>query len=191
VFKQPNATDPTPSPDPPEVLIDKHAQRLYRFLLRRLFHTRSSIAPRDDAKDLLQTVFMRFCASPGRELVRKPEPYLFRIAENVLIEFRLRQDRDAVIYDTKQVKDLLKKQDEGTEEPAEWAEDPFEEAATDQQLKRVLAQIPPMYRAVLVLRTRDSLSLEEIAKELDITPGSAKVYLFRAIAACRAADWNR
>jgi RNA polymerase sigma factor (sigma-70 family) len=176
--------------EPPEVLIGRHAPQLLRFLLHRLFHTRS-IAPGEDAKDLLQTVFMRFCSSPSRELIRKPEPYLFRIAENVLIEFRLRLDRDLVVYDSRQLKNLLKKQDEGTEEPAEWVEDPFEETASDQQLKRVLAQIPPMYRAVLVLRTRDSLSLEEIAQTLGITPGTAKVYLFRAIAACRAADWNR
>jgi RNA polymerase sigma factor (sigma-70 family) len=188
VSKHPTAPDSTPPADPAEALIDKHAPRLLSFLRNRLFR---SATPNEDAKDLLQTVFMRFCASPTKELVRKPEPYLFRIAENVLIEFRLRQDRDVVTYDSKRLTSLLRRQDEETAPPGEWTQDAFEQTASEQQISRVLAQIPPMYRAVLLLRIRDGLSLEAIAETLGITSGSVKVYLYRAIAACRAADWNR
>lgn len=186
--KVPAADDLKSANETTEVLMEKHAPKLFSFLVHRLFR---STAPREDAKDLLQTVFLRFCGSPSRELVRKPEPYLYRIAENVLVEYRLRQDRDLVLYNSKALNNLLRKQDEGEEPPEEWTQDAYEETATDQQLKRILHQIPAMYRAVLLLRLRDGLTLEEIAASLNITSGSAKVYLYRAIAACRAADWNR
>jgi RNA polymerase sigma factor (sigma-70 family) len=191
VSKPPNATDPAHSVASQELLIDKHTPKLFSFLLHRLRFRSRSVTPAEDAEDLLQTVFMRFCATSRRELIRKPEPYLYRIAENVLKEFRLRQDRDVVIFDSKQVKNLLIKQDEAAEESVEWVEDPFEQTASDEQLNRVLAQIPAMYGAVLVLRARDSLSFEKIAETLGITLGTARVYLYRALAACRAADWNR
>ena len=119
--------------------MEKHAPKLFSFLVHRLFR---SAAPREDAKDLLQTVFLRFCGSPSRGLIRKPEPYLYRIAENVLVEFRLRQDRDVALYNSNALKNLLQRQDEGEEAPAEWTEDAYEETASDQQLKRVLQQIP-------------------------------------------------
>jgi RNA polymerase sigma factor (sigma-70 family) len=186
--QQPQVSDSTAPRDSVDVLMEKHAPKLFSYLVHRLFR---STTPREDAKDLLQTVFMRFCGSPSRELIRKPEPYLYKIAENALSEFRLRQDRDVVIYDSNALKSLLQKHDDGEEIPHDCAEDPFEETAAYEQLNRVLEQIPPMYRAVLLLRTRDGLSLQEIADQLGIVPTSVKVYLYRAIAACRAADWNR
>jgi RNA polymerase sigma factor (sigma-70 family) len=188
VPNHPTASDLLNVSEATEVLVEKHAPKLFSYLVHRLFR---SPTPGEDAKDLLQTVFMRFCGNPSRELIRKPEAYLYKIAENVLAEFRLRQDRDVVLYNSKTLRSLLDKQDEGEEQSPDWIEDAYEETAFDQQLKRVLQQIPAMYRSVLLLKTRDGLTLEEIATKLEITPGSAKVYLFRAIAACRAADWNR
>jgi RNA polymerase sigma factor (sigma-70 family) len=188
VSKQPNTSDLTSSAESAEVLMERQAPKLFMYLVKRLFR---SSTPHEDAKDLLQTIYLRYCASPGRELIRKPEPYLWKIAANALAEFRLRQDRDCVIYDSKKLNHLLRKQDEGDEHSAEWIEDPYREIASDQQLERVLRQIPPMYQAVLLLRTRDGLTLEEIAKKLGITTTTAKSYLYRAIAACQAADWNR
>ena len=160
----------------------QYAPLLFRFLLNRL--RRSDVTY---AEDLLQQVFLRFWQSPQRELVRKPDAYLYRIAEHVLSEFLLRRSRSLVTFDSETVEQLA-------DEPAsggDWREGIGDQAALEQQLERVLAQIPPMYRAVLILSTRDGLTYAEISKRLNITEKTAKTYFSRALACCRAADWNR
>jgi RNA polymerase sigma factor (sigma-70 family) len=172
--------DSTDSVASPATTISQYAPLLFRFLLNRLRRSQ-------DAEDLLQQVFLRFWQSPQRELVRRPDAYLYRIAEHVLSEFLLRRSRSVVTFDSETVEQL-------TDEPCttgDGSEGIGDQAALEQQLERVLAQIPPMYRAVLILSTRDGLSYGEISKRLKITEKTAKTYFSRALACCRAADWNR
>jgi RNA polymerase sigma factor (sigma-70 family) len=165
---------------PTGIGIEQYATRLYRYFLRQMRSTQ-------DAEDLLQTVYMRWWQSPKHELVQKPESYLYRIASNVLAEYRMRGRRDVVIYDS----DAAEERAERAEEDELWRDEQTERAALEQQLRRVLAQIPPTYRAALVMRTRDDLSFDEIGKTLGISTKAAKTYVARALAACRLADWNR
>jgi len=60
-----------------------------------------------------------------------------------------------------------------------------------EQLEYVLRQLPPMYRAVLLLRKRDGMSYAEIAQKLKLSVHTVKKYLARAVVQCRAADWGR
>jgi RNA polymerase sigma factor (sigma-70 family) len=163
--------------------LSQYAPLLFRFLLNRL--RRSDAATY--AEDLLQQVFLRFWQSPQRELVRKPDAYLYRIAEHVLSEFLLRRSRSLVTFDSEAVEQMADEPVAG----GDWREGMGDQAALEQQLERVLAQIPPMYRAVLILSTRDGLTYAEISKRLNITEKTAKTYFSRALACCRAADWNR
>jgi RNA polymerase sigma factor (sigma-70 family) len=163
--------------------LSQYAPLLFRFLLNRLRRSDATT----DAEDLLQQVFLRFWQSPRRELVRKPDAYLYRIAEHVLSEFLLRRSRSVVTFNSETVEQLA-------DEPSgdnDGREGIGDQAALEQQLERVLAQIPPMYRAVLILSSRDGLSYGEISKRLQITEKTAKTYFSRALACCRAADWNR
>ncbi len=162
------------------VALSRHAPQLFRYLARRLRR-------RQDAEDLVQYVYQRFLQSPQAELVRQPEAYLYRIAANVLHEWGLHQKREILLYDTQTAEDVAE-----SLSASETSRDPIGDAfAAQQQLERVLAQIPRNYRAVLILNVREGLTCAEIAQKLGITPLTAKKYLTRALAACRAAHWDR
>lgn len=66
--------------------------------------------------------------------------------------------------------------------PAELSDPSFEGLA---DIDDALARLPPSQRAVLVLRTRDGLSEQEIAAALGIPAGTVKSRLYRARAAFR------
>jgi RNA polymerase sigma factor (sigma-70 family) len=162
------------------VALDQYAPKLYRYLARRL---RSS----QDVEDLVQYVYQRFLQSPQHELVRQPEAYLYRIAANVINEWSLHKQREIVTFDSQAVEEM-------TERPPNadgWQDDIADRYATEQQLRRILAQVPLQYRVVFILNVRDGLTCQEIARQLKITPLTAKKYLTRALAFCRSAQWAR
>jgi RNA polymerase sigma-70 factor (ECF subfamily) len=165
---------------PASYAIEQHQPGLYRFLIRRLRGA-------EDAQDLAQDVYLRFLQVQHNELVRQPQAYLYRIAANLVSEFSLRRKNHPVTYDSRAVQNR-------TEHPDDiWTDEVGESLNRQQelqQLEHVLTQLPAAYQAVLLLRTRDGLSRDEIAKELGLSPQTVKKYLFRAIAHCRAARWT-
>jgi RNA polymerase sigma factor (sigma-70 family) len=161
--------------------IEKHQPALYRFLMRRL-------GGNEEARDLAQDVYLRFLQSPHNALVRQPQAYLYRIAANLVNEYALRQKREQVTYDSDAVQELHEHTGDA------WTDEPGDQLNREQEvarLERVLGQLPAVYQAVLVLRTRDGLTREAIARELGLSPQTVKKYLFRAVAHCRTADWSR
>lgn len=152
-----------------------HAE-LHRFLMRRLRSVQH-------AQDLAQEAYLRLLRVERAELVRQPRAYLYRIAANLVSEFRLREQREPITYDT-----------DALEEAAERASDAppdeqGERAADAQQIEALLAELPPLYRAIFVLRKRDGLSYQEIAAQLEISVHTVKKYLARSLAMCRHARW--
>lgn len=172
---------PDPSGGPtPTLRLEQYAGELYRFLLRRLRR-------RHEAEDLLQSVYLRFLQTPQTDLVRQPRAYLYRIATNLLGEFALRARRDPVLYDSKTAGELS---EHATLQ--EIASDVFgDRMALEEQLQRVMQQLPKTYRTVLLLRTVEGLSFAEIGNRCAISEQSARKYLVRAMALCRAADWEK
>jgi len=162
------------------VAIEKYAPNLHRYLLRRLGRS-------EDVQDLLQIVFMRWWQAPHSQEVRQPEAYLYRIASNVLSEFAVANSKQVVTYDSRTVDELADKLPNTDPNCTDIAE----RMGTAQQLERILMQIPSTYRTVLLLRTRDGKSIAEIAEQLNISPNTARIYLGRALSACRSADWHR
>jgi RNA polymerase sigma-70 factor (ECF subfamily) len=157
---------------------EQYREGLHRYLMKRL---RSA----HHAQDLAQEAYLRLLRVEHTELVLKPQAYLYRIASNLAYEFKLRERREPVMFDSDVVEQL-----------AEHAEGPVSDEAgsrvdATQQLEYVLLQLPPMYRAVFVLRKRDGLSYAEIAKTLELSVHTVKKYLARAVAQCRSADWGR
>ena len=152
-----------------------HAE-LHRFLMRRLRSTH-------EAQDLAQEAYLRLLRVERAELVRQPRAYLYRIAVNLVTELRLRSRRDPITYDS-----------EAFSEAAETASaapaDEGERAANAQQIEMLLDQLPPLYRAIFVLRKRDGLSYQEISQQLEISVHTVKKYLARAVARCRHARWS-
>ncbi len=151
-----------------------HAE-LHRFLMRRLQSAQH-------AQDLAQEAYLRLLRVERAELVRQPRAYLYRIAVNLISEFRLRAQREPIVFDS----DALA---QAAEHVADTPADEGDRAADAQQIELLLEQLPPLYRAIFVLRKRDGLSYPEIAQQLDISVHTVKKYLARAVAKCRSARW--
>ncbi len=160
-----------------QAAFEQHRAALHSFLMQRLHHNQN-------AQDLAQEVYLRLLRVADGELIRNPRAFLYRIALNLVYEFRLQRQRDPVMFDSEAAEELV--------------EHPLEAAAASQpdasagllaelRLRRVLGPLPPMMRAVFVLRKRDGMSHGEIATELGLSAHTVKKYLCQAVAQCRAA----
>ncbi|MBS0421413.1 MAG: RNA polymerase sigma factor [Proteobacteria bacterium] len=149
---------------------------LHRYLLQQLRN-------QDDARDLAQEAYMRYLQVPDMSAVRDPGAYLFRIALNLISEWRLRRDRSAVTYDSELT-------DKVALYAADNAPDVFEQAASSERLQSILEQIPVTYRRALLMSKCEGLSNVEIAKRINVTPETVVRYLARAVAFARAARWE-
>ena len=153
---------------------EQYRPELHRFLMRRLGNSQ-------DAADLAQDVYVRFLQLPHAELVRNPQAYLYRIAANLVYEYRLRAGRGPIFCDPASLEQLA------DQSAPIWETGLERGLSTSQQLDRALQQLPAMYRAVVLLQKRDGLSYTEIAEQLGLSVHTVQKYLFRALAACRAA----
>jgi RNA polymerase sigma-70 factor (ECF subfamily) len=66
---------------------------------------------------------------------------------------------------------------------ADWREIPSETLEREeltQHIERAIADLPPTYREVFLLRDKEEMSIEEIAQTIGVTANLVKVRLFRA-----------
>src|SRR6185437_12170505 len=110
-------------------------------------------------------------------LLRDPAQYLFRAAWR-LVNHANRETRNQQAHvrscETAELitlADQFHSQWVVEEAEAAWAEDEFE---------RVLGELPPACRAVLLLQCRDGYSYKEISQKLGISVHMVKVYASRA-----------
>lgn len=153
-----------------EEIFDRRYEDLVRFVRYR-------IRDPDEVRDLAQEAFMRLLRHDRKELIERPEAYLFRIAANLAYEHRLRLDRHGT-------------EPAAAEELADRSGAP-EPRAHDQErlvrIERAFDRLPPLPRAALLLQRRDGLGYAEIAARLGTTKHMVKKHLSRAMAACRSA----
>lgn len=180
------ATTPQDEMDTEDLLearadIESCYPRLYRFLLSRL-------DSKSTAQDLAQEAYLRLLRVERQHLIRQPSAYLFRIAANLVYEFRLKESRNRGVVSLDRLKELnlepRSPQDfgAGSENP----EHEMELANMLRRIRKALENMPPLYAAVLVLCKRDGLSHQEIADKLGISIHTVRKYLTRAVLRCRA-----
>jgi len=141
---------------------------LHRYLLRQIRRP-------EDIEDLTQEVYLRLMRFGSRE-TRLPKAYVFRVAFNVLYEFRHRQRRARVSFDSvcaDQASRFLADETASMDEV-------YDRERREREIEALVARLPPMQRAVLILATREHLSYEHIAEKLGISASTARVHLFRA-----------
>jgi RNA polymerase sigma factor (sigma-70 family) len=151
------------------------AYEQYRPELRRFFARQSRT---EDADDLVQAMWERLLRYPPREVVQAPQEYLYRVAWMVLHRHRTRDriDQTRVTYDQQAVEQLAQ------QAASAHQSDIVEQLCTEQQLERILGQLPPHWQAAIILLKRDGLSYQEIAKELGLSVHTVKKYIARALA---------
>ncbi len=139
-----------------------NVDRLYRLMFSR-------VGNRPDAEDLTAEVF-RLCLPVLRLSASAPEirAYLLVTAKTVLANhWKRRYGIEVTTLDT------------DTEEAR--YEEPEVESLAPSQITKILANLPDRYRRILELRFLQSLSLREVAREMDVSVGNAKVLQHRAL----------
>lgn len=172
-----SAKHPDSAADLAGAVFGPYRQVLQRFLVQRLGSTQ-------DARDLSQEVYLRLLRVPDLSLVRRPQAYLLRIAANVVYEFHIGKQQEAVTFDSQMVEEAAENP------PARPADDLTERLHMERQLEAVLAKLPPLYRAILLMQKRDGMSYAEIGEKLQISVHTVEKYLFRALAIVRATKWE-
>ncbi len=151
-------------------LMELHYRRLYRIALAYL-------RQREDALDVVQEAFVRAFQAAPRWDGTAAGPWLSRITVNLAIDRWRRNRRRADTFTP-----LADSDHAATLADAGPAPDGRVHAReTGEWLAAALGRLPERQRAVLVLRHYQELSLEEIAQALDISLGTVKSSLHRAL----------
>ncbi len=148
-----------------ELLYQRLKGPLYRYLLRQ-------VGQAGIAEELFQDIWMRVIRARRRyQPLAKFKTYLYHLAHNVLIDhYRHRNAGLPASYDTDAAEIIAV-------QAADKNQQPEEQAATQQQLERLLdliAELPEAQREAFLLREEVGLSLEEIARVTDVKLETAK-----------------
>ena len=148
----------------------KYGDELRRYLSRRLHNEQ-------DARELAQEVWTRLLRVSDATEVVEPLAYIYRTASNVIVEFRMRRRRERVSFDTAASEYFA-------EHPlhVERDDDMAEQLNRQEQLERILAGLPKVYRNILILKLTRDLSYEQIGAQLKFSAKTVEQYFFRAMA---------
>ncbi len=136
----------------------------------------------ETALDLTQEVFIKIYNSLGRYRSEyKFSTWIYRIAHNTAIDY-LRRHRAAYERGEEQ---LVIESDGSIYEkpiasPLPTPEEEREKSELRARIERVVGQIPPAYRELIVLRHAHDLSYDEIAEVTGLPLGTVKNRIFRA-----------
>ncbi|MFT4200024.1 RNA polymerase sigma factor SigE [Gordonia sp. (in: high G+C Gram-positive bacteria)] len=163
-------------------LVAEHADRVYRLAYRLSGN-------QHDAEDLTQETFIRVFRSLSSYQPGTFEGWLHRITTNLFLDMvrrrskirmeALPEDYDRVPGDTPDPQQI------------------FADANLDPVLQAALDQLPPEFRAAVVLCDIEGLSYEEIAATLDVKMGTVRSRIHRGrqsirdYLAANEAEWGR
>lgn len=142
---------------------------LHRFLRRELRRA-------EDVEDLVQEVYLRLIRLASSERIRFPKAYVFRVAFNVLYEFKHRRRASRVDFDSA----AAERAAEVMADEATTPDERYEQDRQRSQIEQLLGKLPAMQQAVLIMTTREGMSYQEVAQRLGISPSTARVHLYRA-----------
>lgn len=157
--------------------------RAFAELVKRYTHAVYNVTYRftnhaEEAEHLTQETFLRAWNALARLDTQRPlKPYLMKIAVNLCRDWAEQTHVEWVGLDS-QNETLL----------ADDAADPLENLSDQELREHVRAKIellPPLYRAVIVLRYTEELSYEEIAAALELPLNTVRTHLHRAKARLR------
>jgi len=159
-----------------EAFFDRFADRLYGFGLK--------VCGRgEEAREILQDTLVTALKSVKEVKHAKALPrWLFRLATNACLT-RLPEGDLATSHETP-LEDLMPGQKDGGPVPLhDWSLDPDEEARRSEEkrlLKEAVAELPPPYRLVLVLRDMEEMSNNDVSEILQVPVSTVRTRLHRA-----------
>jgi RNA polymerase sigma-70 factor, ECF subfamily len=188
-----STADAPPAPDGPLVqrardgdgpafraLYEQYAPMVHAVLLAR--------APRQDADDLMQDVFL--AAWRALHQLRSGEhagAWLAAIARHACSRAHRRAGRRPASLDAPPVLDAPVPDEPVPDEPVAEPSDPRAVADHSEELLAVLRGLPEAYRETLAMRLVEGLTGPEIARATGLTHGSVRVNLVRGMKLLKAA----
>jgi len=147
-------------------LYERHFERVYAYVASR-------VGDRDAAEDVTAEVFHKALASLNRFEFRGAPfgAWLIAIAGNLIVDRFRRSTREAAAVDQHRAPDAAVEPDR------------FEDRA---RLFRLVDELPPDQRRVILERFVEERSVREIAHRLTKSEGAVKQLQFRALQALRA-----
>lgn len=142
-----------------EALVEAYQHRLIRYAFRRL-------GRHEDAEDVIQQVFTRAFLERGKKKkIRRPGPYLYRMAANACTDHLRKHKRAEVPLEIVPDEELAA--DQGSSGPG---------AALIEirRIEALLRPLPEKQAEVIRLRVTDELSFAEIAEILECSVSTIK-----------------
>lgn len=160
-----------------EALFHAHYDGLCRF-------TEGYLGSREAAQEVVQQLFLRLWEQREQWVVRTSiRTYLYGAARNRALDY-LKHRR---VEERWQERIAWADHVPGMGEPSRPADELAEASDFEAALDRALANLPERYRTVFELRSRQGLSMAEVAQALDIPFKTAEARASRALKALRAA----
>ncbi len=160
-----------------EQIVSEHSDRVYRLAYRLTGNPA-------DAEDLTQDVFVRVFRSLSTYSPGTFEGWLHRITTNLFLDTARRRQRIRF--------DALSDERAARLHSAHGApHETYADQTFDDDIERALAQLPPDFRAAVVLCDIEGLSYEEIAQILDAKMGTVRSRIHRGRAMLRDALAHR
>lgn len=158
-------------------IVAEHSERVYRLAYRLT-------GKRADAEDLTQDVFVRVFRSLSTYTPGTFEGWLHRITTNLFLDGARRKQR--IRFDALSDERAARLCADGGV-----PHDEYDDQTFDDDVEQALAQLPPDFRAAVVLCDVEGLSYEEIAGILDAKLGTVRSRIHRGRAMLREALAHR
>lgn len=158
-------------------------ERFVEHFRSKIFHySWMMCGQRDDAEEVAQETLLK--VFQNFDQLREPErvrAWIFRIAKNAC----LMQRRKSVFAPDHELS--VEELPPGSEisDDGHLPDDQLQRSEVRAVLHQVITELPPIYRAVVLLRDIEELSTEETAQVLDLTTDTVKTRLHRARLAMR------
>jgi RNA polymerase sigma factor (sigma-70 family) len=154
-----------------DALYRKYSHALRTFLVRH--HVR-----RDDVADVVQETYCRVLKAGELERIRDPKAFLFRVANNVVLNAAKHRRNDveiqAIDVESPEGEDERPTLYRGLKAEQEWA-----------IVRAALQELRPTCREVFVLNRFENLSYSEIAAELDLSVSMIEKHVSHALSHLR------
>lgn len=152
-------------------LVQRYQRQVYNLAYRMLGNA-------EDAGDLVQDTFLRaYGALASFRQDASFLTWLYKIASNLCIDqLRSRKAKGALSLDV----ELEEGREPAADSRESGPEDNAVRGAVQEVVHRAIMNLPERYRIVVVMRHLQDMSVDEIARALDLPTGTVKTHLFRA-----------
>ena len=152
-------------------------------LRRRIAGLVGGIVPPKDVEDIVQETYMRVCQVANKDVIRKPQSFMFRTARNLALdhvkrsEFRLTEGTDAI--DDMPASGFMNDLEE--------VDSVYNQVASDEEFAlfcEAVRQLPKKCRRAFVLKKVYGYTLKEIMAEMDIARPTAETHIVNGTKKC-------